>query len=152
MSEVTAWLLDLGHGLHAAVGEREIIHVLPDPPPMFEIPRSPAYCRRLLIWQDELLPLMNLAGRVTARPVAPAEAQPGDDGLVAIAAFQRHPGEAPRHGGLLLRGTPSRVGVSDANACGLPEAPGGWRQFAISCFEHADLGPVPVLDLQSVFS
>ena len=141
MSEVTAWLLDLGDGLHAAVGEREMIHVLPDPPPLFEIPRSPAYCRKLLIWQDELLPLMNLAGRVAARPVAPAEGQPGPDGLVAIAAYQPHPGEAP-----------ARIGVSDADACGLPEALGAWRRYAISCFEHADIGPVPVLDLRSVFS
>ena len=48
MSEVNAWLLDLGEGLHGAVGALEMVHVLPDAPALFKIPRSPAYCREVL--------------------------------------------------------------------------------------------------------
>ncbi len=49
MSDVNAWLLHLGNGLHAAVGELEMIHVLPDFPTLFDIPGSPAYARQVLV-------------------------------------------------------------------------------------------------------
>ncbi len=43
MSEVNAWLLDLGEGLYAAIGELEMVHLLPDAPALFDVPQSPPY-------------------------------------------------------------------------------------------------------------
>jgi chemotaxis signal transduction protein len=146
MSGVNAWLLDLGDGLHAAVGELELVHVLPDPPTLFEIPQSPAYCRKVLVWEGEMLPLMNLAMRLSVLAV------PKSQVLVAITAFQEHPGAALRHGALLLGAPPVQIRVNDSLACELPEAQPDWQRLAIACFRRSDLGPVPVLDLEKVFS
>ena len=146
MSEVNAWLLDLGEGLLAAIGELELVHLLPDAPALLDVPQSPAYCRKVLVWQQEILPLLNLAARLLGRPVI------GGSGLVAVTAYQEHPGADPRYGALMLSAPPVRVRVADSQACGLPETQSGWRCLALACFEHAGCGSVPVLDLAKVFS
>lgn len=148
MSEVNAWLLDFGGGLHAAVGDLEMIHALPDAPSLFAIPRSPDYCRQVLVWQGEVLPLMDVALRLAARPPSVN----GSGSLIVITAFQDHPGAAPRHGALLLNTAPVRIRVNDTQACELPESQSVWGHLAIACFEHQDRGPVPVLDLRKLFS
>jgi chemotaxis signal transduction protein len=147
MSEAGAWLLDLGGGLFGAVGEREMVHVLPDRPVLQEIPQSPGYCRKVLVWQGEVLPLMDLAGRLAARP----RVSEGRPELIAVTAFQQQPGAAPRHGALVLNAPPVRVRVHDAQACELPEPQRRWQRLSIACFQHPDHGPVPVLDLPRVF-
>lgn len=146
MSEANAWLLDLGNGLHAAVGELEIVYVLPDPPTLFEIPRSPTYCRKVLVWQGEILPLMNLAMRLSV------PAMPKNRKHVAITVFQDYPGSASHYGALSLGGLPVRIRVNDSFACELPDPQQEWHQLAIACFKLANQGPVPVLDLRQVFS
>lgn len=148
MSEANAWLLDLGRGLHAAVGELEMVHVLPDAPTLFEVPQTPDYCRQVLVWQGEVLPLMDVAMRLVARPAS----ESGSRGLIVVTAFQQYPGAAPRHGALLLSTAPVRIRVNDAQACELPESQPVWRRLAVACFEHSDRGPVPVLDLRALFS
>jgi hypothetical protein len=145
MSEVNAWLLDLGGGLLAAVGELEMVHMLPDDPELFEIPQSPAYCRNVLVWQGEILPLMNLASRVLDRPVKE------NRNLVAITAFQEYPGAEVRHGALILHAPPERIRVNDSHACDLSGFQTVWRRLALACFEYTDRGPVPVLDLCNLF-
>lgn len=145
MNEVSAWKLDLGAGLSAAVGEREMIHLLSDPPALFEIPRSPSYCRNVFVWQGRILPLMDIPLRLLGyRTIG--------QGLMAVVAFQKYPNSKIRYGSLLLNSPPQRIRVDDRQACDLPESPTGWRDLAIACFEQAQLGPVPILDLPSVFS
>ena len=145
MSEVNAWLLDLGEGLLAAVGALEMVHLLPDEPALFEIPQSPIYCRNVLVWQDEILPLMDLAARLLGRP------GPVGQDLLAVLAFQEYPGAETRNGALLLKAPPIRIHVNDSQACDLPDSPSDWQHLAIACFELAERRPVPVLDLAKVF-
>lgn len=145
MNAVNAWLLDLGEGLFAAVGEQEMVHILPDDPRLFEIPQTPAYCRNVLVWSGEIIPLMNLTARISGRSVT------YDQGLVVITAFQEYPGALTQHAALRLRTPPMRIRVDDAQACDLPDPQPIWRDLAAACFEHAEYGPVPVLDLAKVF-
>ena len=144
MGEVSAWELDLGEGLSAAVGEREMIHLISDPPPLFEIPQSPRYCRKVFIWQGKILPLIDLPMRLLGHRTV-------SKGLLAVVTFQNYPEAKIRHGSLLLNSLPRRIHVDDSQVCDLPEAPSGWRHLAIACFEQGQ-GPVPVLDLPSLFS
>jgi chemotaxis signal transduction protein len=146
VSPVNAWLLDLG-GLYAAIGEREMRHLLPDSPALHTIPRSPAYCRQVLIWEDEVVPVMDLARRI--HPSSPAAA--ATRGPIAIIAFQGQPRDRPQHGTLLLSAPPVRARVSDAQACLLPEPASAWRRLASACFEQDGRGPFPVLDLARIF-
>ncbi len=151
MSECMAWLLHLPGGPRAAVGELEMVHVVPSSPALFEIPLSPFYCRNVVVWRDEVLPLMNLAARVTGEAVAQTETIAGIENLVGIVAYQSCSDGAPRKGALVLGGAPARIRVSDVQACALPASEQGWRPITISCFKHPDHGPVPVLDLPAVF-
>jgi len=146
VSEAGAWLLGLGNGLHAAIGQMELVHLLPDPPTLFEIPQSPAYCRQVLVWQGEVVPLMDLSMRLQGLTVSATRP------LVAITAYTDVVGSAPSHGALLLDGPPARIRVSDADACALPAPEDRWRRLAVACFNHSTRGPVPVLDLGRIYA
>lgn len=145
MSEASAWLLQFDQGLSAAVGERNMIHLLADKPALFEIPQSPSYCRNVFIWQGGVLPLMDLPSRLLGRHSL-------SHGPLAVVAFQNYPGTKTQYGALLLNAPPTRIHVNDSQACGLPDSLPGWRDLAIACFERGEQGPVPVLDLAKVFS
>jgi hypothetical protein len=55
-------------------------------------------------------------------------------------------------GALILKKVPERVEVSDDQARELPEELVGHGGLFTSCFEHPELGPVPILNLTAVFS
>ena len=143
--ESTAWILALDDRLRAAVGERELIHLI-EAPTLLEVPLSPYYCRRAILWNNLLLPAMDLAAWLRGRE-QPAQQERK---LAGVVAYQPQMGAA-EYGVLLLSDIPARTRVSDTQACKLPEQPTGWRDLAISCFLDAET-PVPILDLPLIFS
>jgi len=151
MAEATAWLLSFNGHLRAAVGELELVHVLPEPPTLFAIPDTPDYCRQVLVWQEHLLPLVDLGARLLGDRHPQSDTVAAIDKLIGILACQRSPGEPPEYGGLLLDQVPTRIRVSDDRACALASEPGEWTSLAISCFEDDDHGPIPVLDVPRLF-
>ncbi len=152
MSACTAWLLNLRGGLSAAVGELELIHIIPFAPLLFEVPVSPRYCRNVVLWHDHIVPLMDLTARVTSRVVEQAVPIAGMQYLVGIVAHQERAGGSVQYGALSMDKPPVHIQVGAGQACDLPASLQGWRRIAISCFEHPGHGPVPVLDLPAVFT
>jgi len=141
MSKINAWILDFGMGYKAAVGSRELLHLI-DVPASFVVPCTPSYCHRVLFWQGNLLPLMDIAARLCGT------AQ--QSSFVAVVGFQQRRGEYPQFGALQLASPPEKVAVSDDQACGLPGDNRVWNEFAISCFDHLGLA-VPVLNVKRLF-
>lgn len=142
MSRMNAWLLDFGDTCRAAVGTRELLHLV-DTPVTFAVPCTSAYCRRVVLWQERLLPVMDIAARLGALPrKAP---------FLAVIGYQQQRGEYPQFGALMLSSPPRQVAVSDEQACRLPDESSAWQELAISCFEHQG-SPVPVLNLSRIFS
>ena len=72
MAESTAWVLALDQQLRAAVGEREMVHLI-EAPTLLEVPRSPFYCRQVLVWNDAVLPAMDLAAWLRRQPAHRAQ-------------------------------------------------------------------------------
>lgn len=142
MSRMNAWVLDLGMGYKAAVGMRELLHLI-DVPRTFAVPCAPLYCHKVVFWQERLLPVMDIASRLCGTA---QEAQ-----FIAVIGYQQKRGEPPKFGTLLLASTPLRVEVSDEQACNLPEKILGWNELAISCFDYQG-DALPVLDLNRIFS
>lgn len=142
MSRMNAWLLDFGDACLAAVGTREVLHLV-DKPFTFSVPCTPGYCNRVVLWQERLLPVMDIAARVGAQPCSSAP-------FLAVIGYQRQRGEYPQFGALVLAAPPKQLAVSDESACRLPETNSVWRGLSISCFEHQG-SPVPVLDLCRLF-
>lgn len=137
-----AWLLDFGQSLRAAVGTRVLLQII-DNPLLHEVPCTPAYCHRVLPWQGRMLPVMDMAERLSVVPQAQR--------LVAVAGYQDRPGEPVRFGALLLSSPPVAIAVGDAQSCPLPEQPADWSHCAISCFDHQGVA-IPVLHMGRIFS
>jgi hypothetical protein len=144
MARGRAWVLDLGGGASAAIGERELVLLLYDAP-AFRVPSTPPYAARVLFWEERALPVLDLAVRVGASTI------PTDTKFVAVVGYRRAGDPALRYGALPLGAPPFRVDVSDEQGCGLPDPLERWRAVAISCF-RAEGVPTPVLDLERTFA
>ena len=142
--EAAGWLVHFGGGETAVIGERELLHLVPEPT-LLGVPRTPAHCRRVIEWQNRLLPVWDVLEWLN--PGAGAR----DARLVAVVGYQLRRKELPRFGAIMLEEPPCRVRVSDAQACELPEGRPSLRDIAISCFLH-EQRPVVVLDLPRMFS
>lgn len=145
MAASHAWVLNLGQGLRVAVGEFDMIHLVPSPE-LQPVPMSPPYCREVILWEDAVIPVMDLAAFLQRRESSSDTAVVG---IVEVQAPQE--AQAPLYGGLRLEDPPIRATVNDGQACGLPDSPSGWDEIAISCFED-ERGAVPILSLQRLFS
>lgn len=142
MSRMNAWILDVGMNYKAAVGGRELLHLI-DVPKTFSVPCTPVYCHKVVHWQGRLLPVMDITARLGG---VEQQAQ-----FIAVVGYQQKRGEYPQFGALLLASPPSQATVSDEQACSLPENYPGWKQLAIACFEYQG-DAVPVLDLNRIFN
>ena len=142
MAEATAWLLALAPELQAAVGEKEMIHMV-QTPALFEIPDTPAHCRQVLRWEQQIVPVLDVADWLLEQPAAPSPA------MVGVFAYQIATGIG--YGALPLQAVPARRRVRDDQACPLPERPAGWSRIALSCFSDGDR-KIPILDLNYLFS
>jgi chemotaxis signal transduction protein len=144
MHEATAWIVELGHGLRAALASAELVHLF-SAPTLFELPQAPRYCRHLMVWEREILPVLDLAHWLAGRP-----AERGGQ-FIGVVGYQEQPEENPGRAALFMDAIPIRVKVKDEQACDLPSHPSGWRHIACSCFLHESQA-VPVLDLPFLFS
>ena len=144
MSRCAGWLLHLSGGAAAVVGQRELLHLVTQPQ-THEVPCAPAYCRRVLVWEQGILPVFDVG--VWSDPATTGIEAP----VIAIVGFQADGDTAPGFGGLLLTATPQRIDVDDAWACTLPPALSRWRPIACACFER-DGEALPVLDLARIFT
>lgn len=142
MSGMNAWVLDFGQGYRAAVGTRELFHLI-DIPVFFIVPCTPAYCHRVLFWQGKLLPLMNMASRMGA---AEQEAP-----YIAVVGYQQQRGAPPQFAALQMVSPPSQISVNDEQACEIPDELKGWHNLAISCFDLQG-DAVPILNLNQIFN
>lgn len=152
MSTSDAWLLTLSDHLHAAVGNLEMVHVLPDMPDLFEIPQTPSYCRHVIAWHDKLLPLVDIEMLLTGKSNQQHESLINSQMVFGIMAYKLLSGDQQSYGALLMTKVPVRTEVDDQQSCKLPANPEGWASLAISCFEHPEYGHVPILDLPRIYS
>jgi len=144
MAEAMAWLMSFSGDVLAAVGEREMVHLV-EAPRLEKIPQTPLHCRQVLIWEGELLPVLDLTAWLTAQP------SPCEHASMGIVGWQERPGAMPQYGAMLFSGVPQKIRVSDDHVCHLPEHPAAWKAVATSCVCYDDR-PVPILDLPYIFS
>jgi hypothetical protein len=141
MARADAWLIEFVEGGRAAIGERELFHILYQAA-VHPVPRAPRHCAEVVEWEGQLLPLWDIDARL------------GGSGsgvvLVAVVGYQDAAG-GTAFGALRLHSPPQRIQVDDEAACAMPEDQPVWRALSRSCFLRGDL-PVPVLDLAGLFA
>ncbi|MCV6636295.1 chemotaxis protein CheW [Candidatus Albibeggiatoa sp. nov. NOAA] len=138
-----AWLLDFGQGLRAAVGAHEMSHVLMEAD-IFNIPRCPTYCNEVIVWENEILPVLDVGALLTGRRIE------RENDLLGVAVYQLTDIYIT-YVAMHLVDLPQSIYVEDDSACPLSDYQDIWKPFAISCFEHEET-PVPVIDLRFLFS
>ena len=141
MARANAWLIEFAENCRAAIGERELFHIL-HRAAAHRVPRAPRYCAEVIEWEGQLLPLWDLGGRLGAAGSGAA--------LVAVVGYQDAAG-GTYFGALRLHAPPQRIKVDDEAACELPEEQAAWRPLSKSCFSREGQ-PVPVLDLAGLFA
>jgi chemotaxis signal transduction protein len=144
-ASAVAWLLSFGDGLYAAIGDREMQYVIHSPVTT-RIPISPFYCDQVLIWNNQLLPVFDLASWLTGGK------QVCQNALIGVVAYSYRHQHTLHYAGLRLHVAPKRLRVYDEQACVLPEENTSWGKVAVSCFKYLGDRHIPILDLQTVFS
>jgi chemotaxis signal transduction protein len=141
-----AWLIHLNAGLRAAVGSREMLYVLPENFSTHKIPRSPAHAQSIVMWQEHLVPLIDLPRYVSDANYGSSQR------LVGIVAVAANTGErsTTELGALWMTRPPEKIQVTNEQACALPPALQAWARISASCFRHPVHGAVPILDLASI--
>jgi hypothetical protein len=141
-----AWLLDFGNGLQAAVAYHEMWQVLLSPK-LFDVPCTPQYCSQVLIFQNNILPVFNMATLLlnAEKPFI------ATGSFVGVAVYQSDPNKPVDYGCLYLSQMPQRIEVSDDDACDLPEDKKYWESLTLSCFLHNGVA-IPIIDFASIFS
>ena len=143
-ANATAWTIELDSRLYAAVGEFEMVHIVQEPE-LFDIPQTPFYCSQVLIWQNRIIPVMDLLAWLEGY------ALPRKHDTIGIFAYQQQSGAPLDFGALPMVSIPVRAQVGDDQACDLPATPPGWRELSISCFSDNNR-IIPILDLPYIFS
>jgi len=144
MASSKAWILELGGGLLAAIGERQLQHLVYRPS-LHPVPRTPAHASRIMFWGEGILPLVDMARMIQGG------SHSAGDLLAAVTVYQSSPRSSPEYGALALIAPPRRIEVNDKDACPLPMALAPWDGFLFNaCFDRGGQ-PVPVLALNQVF-
>jgi chemotaxis signal transduction protein len=128
-----------------AAGAYNVVEYLLSPATM-NLPRTPVHCPGVMLWRERMIPVVDLAPVLAGRG-GPA----GGWSRAVVLAWQDAPGEALKHGALIVRAAPVEVFVADDMACPLPEQPAALRHFANSCFGHHDEA-IAVLDVVRLFA
>jgi len=143
MTTSKAWLLDFGYGLQAAVGYNEMWQILMSPK-IFEIPCTPKYCNQVLVFQDHILPLLDISYLLKGKKSI-------TDDVVSIALYQDDPNKPVNYAGITCATIPRSINVSDDQMCELPNEQQYWKPFCVSCFSLENQA-IPIINLAYIFS
>ena len=147
-----AWLLSFSDQYKAAIGNMEMVHILPVVPELTEISQLPNYCKYSIDWEGQVLPVMNIVSFLAGETEQQANETCYNNKLIGIVAYNHLENNKQSYGAFLLDKVPVRIEVDDKQASDLPESPAAWEKIAISCFEHNKGEYVPILDIPGIFS
>ena len=135
-----ARIVEFVSGHHLALPLHTTLEILENPD-IFPVPGAAPHARGLLLWQDNWIPVIDLA-RLLLPQTAPVAEAPK---YVLVLAFQRVPGQPLEYGALVLPVLPETVFVDDGMACKLPNDSPLWPEISLSCFSYRGK-PIPIVD------
>ncbi len=144
MSKAAAWVMELNDSLHASISQMELVHIVNDPV-FIPIPRSPAFCQRVIIWNDNILPVVDL-NQICDQP-----ASSGEYKVVAVILFRNNSNDL-LYGGIALESSPVLEYVNNSQSCTIPDRAKQLQDVTLACFTSAQGHQVPILDMTRIFS
>lgn len=145
MTSSPAWLIECDDSLTIAVGEHEMTEYIQEQE-CYPVPGSPEHCSRVLVWQDNIVPVMDIG---TLNGGAGEQVKP----FLCVLAYQQEPMAPLQHLALRVSSPPQRIQVEDEQACEFPDEliSSVLRPVALSCFLH-EQQPVIVVDIARLCS
>ncbi len=144
-----AWLLDFGKGLRAAIGAHEMSQVLLATQ-LYEVPCTPFYANEVFIFEDLILPMLDVAALISGHPDELANLHSSSN-IIGLSLYQLNPTDPAHYAGMRLTTLPVNIFVDDDQFCELPSRLNFWRPVAVSCFKLNDT-EIPIIDLGKLFS
>ncbi len=146
MSLSTAWFLQCGNELSIAVGDREMVELVRGQS-VHAVPGSPSHCSSVLVWQDSIVPVMDLAILDTGIGIDLS------DSYLCLLNYQDEPNSPLKQLALRVSEAPERIQVDDAQFCELsPDLSTSLlKSVALSSFSH-HAKTVLILDLAGLCS
>lgn len=147
--KVSAWIMSITDTVSVSVGEFELVHILTDNPILFTVPTAPLYCQQVFVWQNKIIPLMNLAARFGL----PETSTLSDSIVVSIFAYRAEKTGLIEYGALVSNATPRRSEVSNEQACPLPTDLSAWQPYIRCCFQETNTPKATmILNLEHLFA
>ena len=144
MSNAAAWVMKVNDSMYASVSQMELVHIVNGPEPV-SIPRAPSYCKNIIVWNDNILPVVDLASMFGI-------SCNNDKYDVVAVTIYRDGSDKINYGGLRLFDSPELEDVENGQVCNIPEFPQCLRSISLSCFISKNGYEVPILDMGKVFS
>jgi len=147
MTTSDAWLLECGESLLIAVGDHEMAEYVQQQN-FYTVPGSPAYCSSVIVWQGNIVPVMDLA-----RLQGAASTASHANSLLCVLRYQPAPNTAVMNLAVRVTRAPQKIKVNDEHACEIPEElqASALGQVNLACFNY-DEKPVLIVDLARLCS
>ena len=135
MTSSEAWLLECGNSLNIAIGDHEMAEFVQQGN-QFKVPGAPEYCQSVIVWQGNIVPVMDLA--ILHDPANPIIE---DDFYLSVLNYQTAPNMPIQHLAIRVTGSPRKILVDDAQACQIPQYLNAsvLGQISLACFERDEL-------------
>jgi chemotaxis signal transduction protein len=127
----SAWLLDCGGGTRVAVALSTLLHLIEDNSLLFRVPVVPRHLAHVLLWQQRVFPVVDLALQLTGSTPAGAHT------YICMLGW-RNSSDQSDYGALLVRELPRRIHIPDQSlATPTPQLAGRWQGLALTYFALA---------------
>lgn len=141
-----AWFLECGNSLALAVCDHEMAEYV-QPQQTWTVPGAPQYCARVMVWQNNIVPIMDIAA-LEGGAMLDAE-----QSHVCVLHYQVAPQQPLQQLAVRVTRPPQKVKVDDEQVCEFPASmeSGKLRDVTLACFNHDGL-PVLVIDIARLCS
>ena len=144
MSNAAAWVLNINESLHVSVSQLELVHIINEPY-YIKVPGAPDYCNKIIIWNDNILPVVNIAN------LAGNHGSASRYNVVAVIIYRDHD-EQVHYGGISLISSPELEYVNNSHVCTLPDLSYLLQETSLSCFTCKKGRKIPIIDSSRLFS
>jgi chemotaxis signal transduction protein len=144
MSKAAAWIMKINETSYISVSRMELVHIISEPV-LIPVPRAPSYCRTITIWNDNILPVADIALLLNEEDYSYY------NHMVAVTSY-RDSQQNVQYGGILLAESPELEHVNNDQFCHLSGATVNLHAISLSCFTNKKGFPVPVIDMSRLFS
>jgi chemotaxis signal transduction protein len=144
MNKAAAWIMKLNSSLYASISQMELVHIVNNPV-FVQVPKSPTFCEKIIIWNDNVLPVVDL-NQLYDQP-APVE----EHKVVAVIIF-RDDNNDLHYGGIALKSSPMLEYVNNSQSCTIPAHATPLQDVTLACFTSEQGHQVPILNMTKIFS